>query len=113
MLKVFLLATTAVFATSAWSQAQVRYVHPEKFTDASRYPGGGGGRDAYLAELAKHIEQRAVPLLAGNRRLAVDISEVDLAGGFEPWRAQLADTRIVRDVYPPRIDLTFRLTAAD
>jgi len=64
MLKVSLLAVAAAFATAVWAQvsgqAQVRYVHPEKFTDASRYPGGGG-----------------------------------------------------RDAYPPRIDLTFRLTAAD
>ena len=35
---------------------------------------------------------------------------VDMAGSFEPWRARLGDTRIVRDIYPPRIDLRFTLT---
>ncbi len=36
------------------------------------------------------------------------------AGGFEPWRGpQAADVRIVRDIYPPRIDLRFKLLGAD
>ena len=36
------------------------------------------------------------------------------AGSFEPWRGpQAADVRIVRDIYPPRIDLRFKLLDAD
>jgi hypothetical protein len=36
-----------------------------------------------------------------------------MAGEYEPWRPRAYGVRIVRDVYPPRIDLRFRLAAAD
>ena len=36
-----------------------------------------------------------------------------MAGEFEPWRPPLRDARIVKDIYPPRIDLSFRLAADD
>jgi hypothetical protein len=42
--------------------------------------------------------------------LVVSITEVDMAGNFEPLRTRLAEVRIVRDVYPPRIDLIFKWT---
>lgn len=48
-----------------------------------------------------------------SQRLTVTISDVDIAGAFEPWRRNLWHARIVRDVYPPRIDLMFTLTDRD
>ena len=37
-----------------------------------------------------------------------------MAGDFEPWRGpQMTDVRIVKDIYPPKVDLEFRLTGAD
>jgi hypothetical protein len=107
---VLLLSATA---GQAGDRVEVAFVHPEKFTDAGRYWGSDASRQHNLTELARHIERRAARLLPQDRRLAVSITEVDLAGGFEPWRRNLGDVRIVRDVYPPRIDLSFRLTAAD
>ena len=44
------------------------------------------------------------------RPLAIDVMNVDLAGKFEPWRALAYDVRIMRDVYPPRIMLRYKLT---
>ena len=45
-----------------------------------------------------------------DRLLEVQITQVQRAGGFEPSRgAQAGDVRIVRDIYPPRIDLRFTL----
>jgi hypothetical protein len=47
-------------------------------------------------------------------RLEVHFTDVQRAGSFEPWRGpQAADVRIVRDIYPPRIDLRFGLLDAD
>ena len=44
----------------------------------------------------------------------MQITQVQRAGGFEPSRgAQAGDVRIVRDIYPPRIDLRFKLMGAD
>jgi hypothetical protein len=43
----------------------------------------------------------------------VRITNIDLAGEFEPWRGPQFDrVRIMRDVYPPRFALEFRLTDA-
>src|ERR1041384_2763699 len=104
-----LLATFQVLAQQAPDRVQVRYLAPEKFTDAGRYWGGDASREHNLAELARHIERRAARLLPEGQRLLVSITDIDLAGGYEPWRRNLGDVRVVRDAYPPRIDLSFRL----
>jgi hypothetical protein len=110
-----LLAGTAVFRAMAQApdRVQVRYLQPEKFTDAGRYWGGDASREHNLAELARHMERRAARLLPEGQRFVVSVTDVDLAGGYEPWRQNLGDVRIVRDVYPPRIDLSFQLMDAD
>jgi len=38
---------------------------------------------------------------------------VDLAGEFEPSQPASRELRIVKEIYPPRIDLRFRLTRSD
>ena len=46
--------------------------------------------------------------------LSVTFTDIDMAGDFEPWRGvRFDDVRIVKDIYPPRIVLSFRLTDAD
>ena len=45
----------------------------------------------------------------GGERLELTIVDVDRAGEYEPWRGgTLQDTRIVREIYPPRMTLKFR-----
>ena len=44
--------------------------------------------------------------------LKITVTDVDLAGEFEPWRGS-PDVRVVRDIYPPRIVLEFKRLAAD
>lgn len=91
------------------SQVRVEYLHPEKFSDVGEgYYGSDRQRTAYLEMLRKHIQQRAGRLLPAGQSLAVTITDVDMAGSFEPWHRHY-DVRIVRDVYPPRIDLHFQL----
>ena len=46
--------------------------------------------------------------------LRVTVTDVDMAGDFEPWRGpRFDDVRIVKDIYPPRIELRFRLLDAN
>ena len=105
-----LLAASAAALAAQGPAIQVDFVHPENFSDlGDRYVSSDRVRASYLAELKKHIVKRASHLLANGQSLAVLITNVDMAGDFEPWRKQLGNTRIVRDVYPPRIDLTFTL----
>ena len=93
---------------------QVEYIQPERFTDIGEtFPGGTKRRDANLDELRRHIERRAQRVLGDGQRLQVSITDIDLAGKTEPWHPRMPDTRIVRDVYPPRIDLRFTLTDAE
>lgn len=71
-------------------------------------------REAWLSELGRHLAEKAATVLPGNEQLEVQITDMQRAGSFEPWRGPRADNvRIVRDVYPPRIALEFRRLAED
>jgi hypothetical protein len=71
-------------------------------------------RRAWQAVLARHIAERTALLLPAGDTLTVDITLIERAGGFEPWRgAQAGELRIVRDSYPAKIDLTFVQTGRD
>ena len=61
--------------------------------------------------LGDYLRQKAERLLPAGQRLDVTIDDIKLAGDFEPWRGlAMQDVRILKDIYPPRIDLHFRLT---
>jgi hypothetical protein len=63
--------------------------------------------------LGDFLRQRAERLLPAGQQLDVTIDDIKLAGDFEPWRGPtMQDVRILKDLYPPRIDLHFRLTDA-
>jgi hypothetical protein len=101
---------------SGGPRVEVAFFEPAHFTDVSdSYPGGSDqGRDATLAELKSHLVKRALYYLAPGQKLTVTVTDVDLAGEFEPWRgAQWGDVRIVKDIYPPCIELSFQLKDAD
>jgi hypothetical protein len=76
--------------------------------------GSDKGRDSTLELLKEYLTTRGVRGLLPGQKLAITFTDVDLAGDFEPWRGgQWGDVRIVKDIYPPRISLAFRLTDAD
>jgi Protein of unknown function (DUF3016). len=96
------------------ASVQVQYVRAETFSDVGNHRFSDERiRAAYLDQLRGHLVKRAAALLPTGQRLSVSITEVDMAGEFEPWRPPLGDARIVTDIYPPRIDLTFSLAAED
>lgn len=93
----------------------VTFDDPSRF-DASRSGPGetDKARRAWVDALAQFLAERAAPRLPQGQRLEVHLTDVQRAGSFEPWRGpQAADVRIVRDIYPPRIDLRFKLLDAD
>jgi len=93
---------------------QVQYVHAENFADVgNRRFSDERIRAAYLEQLREHLTRRAAAVLAAGERLSVSITEVDMAGEFDAWRPPSDEARIVKDIYPPRIDLSFRLAADD
>ena len=107
------IAAAACLAGSALAAtAQVEFDHPEKFTDAGR-PHLLNDAKSNCAILEQHIVEEAARTLPADETLAITVTDVDLAGAYEPWQPVSREVRIVKDIYPPRIDLRFRLTRAD
>ncbi len=70
-------------------------------------------RGNWVEQLARHLQTSAAKRLPPGERLQVTLTDITRAGDYEPWHGPNAqDTRIVRDIYPPRISLTFKRTDA-
>lgn len=101
--------------TAAPARVTVTYVNPEKFTENRMF----GMQDRfnhidYLAELKDYLVKRGEKILAPGQSLHVDITDIRLAGAYEPSSGAQSDhIRMMRDIYPPRIDLDFQLTDRD
>jgi hypothetical protein len=94
---------------------EVSFVDAEKFTDAKDSDmGSDRGREAVLEQLKEHLVTHGAKYLAKGQRLQITVTDVDLAGDFEPWRGiNFHDIRIVKDIYPPRVELEFKLIDAE
>ncbi len=112
------LATTTPAAQTAASDApavdvrvSVTYANPEGFSEAREF----GQQDRfnhvnYLEPLQAHLIKRATRMLPPGDRLEVTITDIKLAGGYEPWLdPRLRYVRFMKDIYPPRLNLTFKL----
>ncbi len=88
------------------------FVDPANFTDArDSYTGSDAGRDDILSALREYMLDEAKRFIPQGDTLFVSVTDVDLAGEYEPWRGpQWDDVRIVKDIYPPKINLSFRVT---
>ena len=108
-------AASAVEKAKAPSPVEVVYVDAEKFTDVrDGFYGTDAGRENTLNLIKEHLVTQAERQLAAGQKLTVTFTDIDLAGDYEPWRSgQWADVRIVKDIYPPRMVFSFRLTGAD
>ncbi len=94
------------------SKVTVTFHESDKFTDA-RSTMGGSTDQYYLDELGSHLQKIAAKYVAPGEKLEVTFTDVDLAGDFEPGRADMQSVRIVKDIYLPRLTLNFRLIDAD
>ena len=110
---VLLAATLAGLAAAApAATARIEFEKPESFTDAGR-PRPGADRGESLGPLRDHLVREIARRLPADQSLHVWITDVDLAGDFEPTQHYYNEVRIVKDRYPPRIELRFRLVRAD
>lgn len=109
-------ATAAPAAAAAGTPpVTVNYVDPQHFTENQLYGMQDHFNDVdYLQRLKAYLIKQGARQLAPGQHLNVTITDIKLAGGYEPgvgprWQY----VRFMTDVYPPRIDLSFRLTGAD
>ena len=94
------------------SRVSVTFVQPERFTDVkdSLLASPKGTADL-LAEIDRYLHAAGERYVPPGRALEIQVTNIDLAGEFEPWRGPQFDRiRIMRDIYVPRFELTFRLT---
>lgn len=94
--------------------AEVMFLEPKTFTDVSDHDMGDYVQTAYLDQLRDYLVRKAERYVPPGHKLSVTFTDIDMAGDFEPWRGpQFSDIRIVKDIYPPRMELSFRLVDAD
>ena len=110
-----LASTRAAALPDSASRVTVTYANPQNFSEnrefgmQNRYQGID-----YLQTLRAHLIKRATQMLPPGERLEVTITDIKLAGAYEPWHGpRMYYVRIMKDVYPPRIELTFKLIGAD
>ena len=105
----------AVGEPAPGARVTVNYVNPEEFSEVKQF----GQQDRfngtnYLEPLKTYLIRRATKMLPAGDRLEVSITDLKLAGGYEPWHGpQLMHVRFMKDIYPPRMDLSFRLIGSN
>jgi len=115
---VLALVAGAALATSAPpDRVSVTWAPTQQLTEVKDNPMQRGWLrpEEWEHQLGDHLRRRADRVLAPGERLDVRIDDIKLAGAFEPWhmRPGMEDVRIMKDIYPPRIDLHYRLIASD
>lgn len=88
----------------------VSWTDPAQFTELrnsrNRWEAKRGD---WVRTLAEYLQTRAEKRLPEGQRLDITITDIRRAGNYEPWRGvQLDSVRIMRDIYWPRIELSFR-----
>ncbi|WP_300616276.1 DUF3016 domain-containing protein [Dokdonella sp.] len=108
-------ATTPAQAPDS-ARVRVDWTDPQRFADVRENPAPSPARknpEEWLQPLARWLQYRADQVLPAGDQLKVTFTDIKRAGAYEPWRGpQWMDVRIVKDIYPPRIDLRFTLTDA-
>ena len=108
-------AVAAEMPVKTDARVDVVFSSPEKFTDVrDSYTASDKGREGILSQIRDDLVNRADIYVSPGQKLTVTFTDIDLAGDFEPWRGtEGMDIRIVKDIYPPKMDLEFKLTGAD
>lgn len=94
-------------------QVQVHFENAERFTDVSdSYKGETD--TGYLDSLRRYMVDQAGRYLSPGQTLAMTFRDIDMAGDFEPWRGPDAmNVRIVKSIYPPRVEFDYVVTDAE
>jgi len=119
-IKPYIVLFVAVAGTGAveanTSRVQVTWAPDQQLSEVKDNPSHRGWlrpKD-WEKTLSDYIAQRAERLLPPDQHLQLTIDDIKLAGSFEPWRGPDAqDIRFLKDIYPPSMELHYKLTAAD
>jgi hypothetical protein len=96
-------------ASGPAARITVVFVQPQNFTDV-KYTKAEPNSPALLGELHAFMCKMGERYVPAGMQLEIKVSDIDLAGDFEPWHGpQFDHVRITRDIYRPHISLEFRL----
>lgn len=98
------------------ARVQVAWAAPETLSEVKDNPMQYGIlRPAdWMKTLGDYLRIRADRVLPPGQQLQVTIDDITLAGSYEPWHGPaLDDARFMKDIYPPRLSLHYRLVASD
>jgi hypothetical protein len=123
-LRVLALAFLSLAASAALARSdsapparvQVMWAPPEQLSEVKHNPMQYGIlRPAdWMKVLGDYMRVRADRVLPAGQQLQVTVDDITLAGSFEPWHGpSLDDARFMKDVYPPRLNLHYKLMASD
>lgn len=109
------LACALAAAHAEAPRVQVDWTNPATFSDARQSMCRTPSKpEEWLTTLGNYVQRRAGNVIGAGQHLHVTFTDVMRAGVCEPWRGpRWDDVRIVKDIYPPSIDLRFVLTDAD
>jgi hypothetical protein len=117
MALLFVASTGAIASAELPSRVQVAWAAPADLAEVRHNPMRYGimRPEDWMQRLGDYLRVRADRVLPPGQQLQVTIDDITLAGSFEPWHvhARLDDARFMKDIYPPRLKLHYRLMAAD
>ncbi len=97
-----------VWSNTAVAKVELRFIDPLTYTDGTlRDFNSGKSREETYNALHKVFERLAERHLDDDQTLVIVLTELDLAGEFEPWRTNLRDVRFMRNVTWPSMEFTY------
>jgi hypothetical protein len=107
--KSLLLLIAVLNAVPAFAEVMVRFEAADRYTDLGLSGASTPAvQESLMKQLEKHLKQLGESYLPKGDRLEIMIQDIDMAGAMEPWRSpNLINTRIIRDIYPPRFTLNY------
>jgi len=102
-----LVLALSASASLALADVEVRFIEPEKFSDASA-DFSRRERAPVLDGIKAHLEKLGAQLPGKN--LKFEISNIDLAGDWEPVGPRMEMIRVLRGVSSPAIELSYVLS---
>ena len=112
-----LIVSAAALATEKLpDRVQVSWAPAEQLSEVkdNQIQRGWLPTEQWEKTLSDHLRKRADRVLPPGEQLHVTVDDIHLAGSFEPWHGPNSeDIRFLKDIYPPRMNLHFRLLASD
>lgn len=100
------LFSMAPFALS--ETIDIQWQDPDNYSDLGTDFNDDVTLEMFSDEMNPYIERLASDVLPKDATLQIVVTDVNLAGEFEPWRIN-QDVRIVRSIYPPSMEFEYKL----